>query len=197
MTDPDLVCPACAQAVPASGTPRASSCPACGTPLDDAGAAERPTGDDRTILSTRPLPIGARAYAGLWRRAVALAIDTILLWLGALPLGLLVAAGRGAAHAGVGTGGGRVAIVGLEGLGVWLYFALLESSAWSATLGKRALGLRVTDSSGAHIRFGRATRRLAAKLVSAAPLGLGFLMAAFTARRQALHDLLAGTLVVR
>ncbi|HEY6867286.1 MAG TPA: RDD family protein [Candidatus Eisenbacteria bacterium] len=196
MTDRDRVCPACGQPMPAGGEAHPASCPACGSPLDDAAAAARAEGEDAAIFSSRHPPLGARAYAGLWRRAVALAIDTTVLWLGSLPLGLL-AAGRGAAHGGTGLGGGRAGMVGLEGLGVWLYFAALESSGWSGTPGKRVLGLRVTDSSGAHIRFGRATGRLAGKLLSAVPLGLGFLMAAFTARRQALHDLLAGTLVVR
>jgi uncharacterized RDD family membrane protein YckC len=78
----------------------------------------------------------------------------------------------------------------------WLYFAIFESSTWQATLGKRALGVVVTDLAGERISFGRATGRHFAHYLSSIFL-IGFLIQPFTARRQALHDLIAGTLVVR
>jgi uncharacterized RDD family membrane protein YckC len=78
----------------------------------------------------------------------------------------------------------------------WLYFAGMESSAGQATLGKRALGIKVTDMSGNRITFGKATGRFFGKILSSLILLIGFLMAAFTQKKQALHDLLAGTLVV-
>jgi uncharacterized RDD family membrane protein YckC len=77
----------------------------------------------------------------------------------------------------------------------WLYSALLESSSWEATVGKRLLGLRVTDEAGSRVTFGAASRRYLSKLVSGAILGVGFLMAAFSERGQALHDRLTGTRV--
>jgi uncharacterized RDD family membrane protein YckC len=79
----------------------------------------------------------------------------------------------------------------------WLYWAGLESSGWQGTLGKRAFGLVVTDLAGRRISFGRATGRYFGKTLSCLVLYLGFLMAALTAKKQALHDLLAGTLVVQ
>ena len=79
----------------------------------------------------------------------------------------------------------------------WLYFALMESSSKQATLGKMALGIRVTDVNGNRIGFGRATGRHFAKILSGLILGIGFLMAAFTEKKQALHDMIAGTLVVK
>jgi len=79
----------------------------------------------------------------------------------------------------------------------WLYFAILESSPWQATLGKKALGLVVTDQLGQRIGFGRATGRYFAKILSALILLIGFIMVAFTERKQGLHDLIAGTFVVR
>jgi uncharacterized RDD family membrane protein YckC len=82
-------------------------------------------------------------------------------------------------------------------VGHWLYYAIFESSPWQATLGKRAIGLRVTDLQGRRISFGRATGRYFAKLISRVLLDIGFLMAAFTRRKQALHDLIADCLVVR
>jgi uncharacterized RDD family membrane protein YckC len=78
----------------------------------------------------------------------------------------------------------------------WLYFAVCESSSWQGTLGKLALGIRVTDMQGAKISFPRALGRYPAKYLSALILGIGFLMVAWTQRKQGLHDLIAGTLVL-
>jgi uncharacterized RDD family membrane protein YckC len=80
----------------------------------------------------------------------------------------------------------------------WLYFAVMESSPRQATFGKSVMSLRVTDAEGQRISFGHATGRFFAKLVSGmVPLGIGYIMAGFTERKQALHDLIAGTLVFR
>lgn len=86
-----------------------------------------------------------------------------------------------------------IAIAFLVGL---LYFASLESSARQATIGKMALAIRVTDLEGRRIGRDRAALRYIAKVPSAAILFVGFIMAGFTARKQALHDVLAGCLVV-
>ncbi|HEY7862172.1 MAG TPA: RDD family protein [Thermoanaerobaculia bacterium] len=81
---------------------------------------------------------------------------------------------------------------------LWVgYGAAFESSQWQATLGKRALSLRVTDLAGRRISFGRAVARQFAEVLSWLTLTIGFLMAGFTRRRQALHDMVAGTLVIR
>jgi uncharacterized RDD family membrane protein YckC len=79
----------------------------------------------------------------------------------------------------------------------WLYFALMESSGSQGTLGKRLLGIRVTDLQGGRIGFGKATGRYFGKILSGMVFMVGFLMAGFTEKKQALHDMLAGTLVVR
>lgn len=73
----------------------------------------------------------------------------------------------------------------------------MESSAWQATLGKKILGLKVTDLAGNRISFARASGRFFGKILSGMILGIGFLMAGFTERKQALHDILAGCLVLR
>ena len=78
----------------------------------------------------------------------------------------------------------------------WLYFAFCESSAWQATIGKLALGIRVTDMQGARISFPRALGRYPAKYLSSFIFCIGFLMVAWTQRRQGLHDLIASTLVL-
>lgn len=79
----------------------------------------------------------------------------------------------------------------------WLYYALLESSSWQGTLGKKALGLEVTDLAGRRVSFGRATGRYFGRIISGLILCVGFIMAGFTERKQALHDILAGCLVIR
>jgi len=78
----------------------------------------------------------------------------------------------------------------------WLYFALMESSAKQATLGKMALGIKVVDLNGSRISFGKATGRYFGKIISALILYIGFMMAGWTVRKQALHDIMAGCLVI-
>ena len=78
-----------------------------------------------------------------------------------------------------------------------LYYPVQESSAAQATLGKRALGLKVTTLDGQRIGVGRALGRFFAKILSSLILMVGYIMAAFTEKKQALHDMIAGTLVVR
>jgi uncharacterized RDD family membrane protein YckC len=78
-----------------------------------------------------------------------------------------------------------------------LYFTLMESSKYQASLGKLALGIVVVDMDGNRIDFGKALIRNVGKLVSAFILLIGYIMAAFTDKKQALHDMIASTLVVK
>jgi uncharacterized RDD family membrane protein YckC len=152
------------------------------------------------------------AYAGFWMRLLAAIIDGVLLAIVNIIilvpfLGLVgLTAAAHAADADLDSGGGGLMIALLStylismlavAVAGWLYFALMESSAKGATLGKIALGLRVVDLNGNRIGFGRATGRYFGKLISGAILFLGYLMAAFTQQKQALHDIIAGCLVVR
>ena len=130
------------------------------------------------------------AYAGFWLRVVAAIIDGVIVEVGVTAIGLGI--GMGMAGHGQAAAGGLIGLV----VGV-LYFCGLESSARQATLGKMAVGIKVTDEAGNRISFGRALGRYFAKLLSAAILMLGFLMVAWTAKKQGLHDLIAGTLVVK
>jgi uncharacterized RDD family membrane protein YckC len=82
-------------------------------------------------------------------------------------------------------------------VGVWLYFALQESSERHATIGKRALNIYVTDLQGRRISFGQATGRHFSKIISYLILCIGYMMAGFTEKKQGLHDMIAGTLVKR
>jgi uncharacterized RDD family membrane protein YckC len=78
----------------------------------------------------------------------------------------------------------------------WLYYAFMESSKYQATLGKMVLGIVVTDMNGQRISFGRAVGRNLAKIVSQIILCIGYLMIAFTQKKQGLHDIMANCLVV-
>jgi uncharacterized RDD family membrane protein YckC len=156
-------------------------------------------------------PLAARpvAYAGFWLRFVALIIDQLLLYFVVMILLLPFAASVGMGMRGMATGRPpdlqallpmihvmfRLALLRI--IVHWLYYSLLESSAWQGTLGKKALGLEVTDLDGSRISFGRATGRFFAKFISWIILGIGFIMAGFTEKKQALHDILAGALVIR
>jgi uncharacterized RDD family membrane protein YckC len=121
-----------------------------------------------------------KSYASFWARFVAMIIDAVI-----------VAAASGLVAAGT-MGAGIV----LSFFGPWLYEAFMLSSEWQATVGKRAMSIVVTGVDGSRISFARATGRHFAKYISACILGIGFIMAAFTARKQALHDLIAETLVI-
>lgn len=79
----------------------------------------------------------------------------------------------------------------------WLYRAIMESSSRQATIGKQLLKIRVADLAGTRISFWRATARHFSKMISSSILPIGFLMAAWTKKKQSLHDKIAGCLVIR
>jgi len=125
------------------------------------------------------------SYAGFWKRVAASLIDGIICAIA----GAMVGAILGVA--------GATRVAPLAGLLIgWLYSALLESSPNQATWGKMALGIKVTDLNGERISFGRATGRHFGKILSGLTLGIGYLMVAFTERKQGLHDMVAKTLVI-
>jgi uncharacterized RDD family membrane protein YckC len=141
-------------------------------------------------------------YAGFWLRFVAYLIDYALTY----AVGFVVGFGIGfaiAAAAGPNGNANNVQLVvtlvsGLVGMIIsWLYWALMESSEKQATLGKMALGLKVTDLAGNRISFGRASGRFFAKILSGLLLCIGYIMVAFTDKKQGLHDQIASTLVVK
>ncbi len=141
-------------------------------------------------------------YGGFWIRVVAAIIDSVILRVVVAPIGLifggigLASRMSGLPHRGLAILGGGLTSIFLL-FGSWLYSALMESSSYQATLGKMILGMKVTDLAGNRITFERATGRHFAKFLSAIMLFIGFLMVAFTERKQGLHDILAGTLVRR
>jgi uncharacterized RDD family membrane protein YckC len=145
-------------------------------------------------------------YAGFWRRVAAYLIDTLLLTaalvlvslIGGFVYGVYIGLSAAATPSQKALSSAlQLPVDGAVLVGGWLYFTLLEASPWQATVGKLALGIRVSDLAGGRIGWGRANARYFAKILSALILGIGYLMAAFTERKQALHDMIAATLVVR
>jgi uncharacterized RDD family membrane protein YckC len=122
-------------------------------------------------------------YAGFWIRVVAAIIDGILL--------AVVGTILRFALDNNGLAGTFNTLIGLA------YYAGMESSSRQATIGKSLLGLTVTDLEGNRISFLRAVVRYFAKILSALILLIGFIMVAFTEKKQGLHDMIAGTLVVK
>jgi len=168
---------------------------------------------DQPEPATPPIAGVALQPAGFWIRFVAAAIDAAII---AAVMGLLVAI-YGVAVALIFSDG--VDLGKLPGLafafalytifplmvigvpiaiiGGWLYEVLMLSSRRGATLGKMAVGVRVVTADGGRLSFGRSAGRRFAKYLSGLVLAVGYIMAAFTSRKRALHDMIAETLVVR
>ena len=146
------------------------------------------------LVPSIPSIPNSTVYAGFWRRVAALLIDYLIALIPLFAFGFIV----GLTMGGNGFTGDDIAAVAniLGAVCFWLYFASMESSALQATVGKIALGIRVTDEHGARIGFGRATGRHFGKFVSGIIFGIGFIIAGITARKQALHDMMAGCLIV-
>ena len=88
--------------------------------------------------------------------------------------------------------------VGASVLAGWLYYAYFESSEWQGTVGKKVMNLVVTDLEGNRLTFGRASGRYFARYITKLiPLGIGFILAGITEKKQALHDMIASCLVLR
>lgn len=141
-------------------------------------------------------------YAGFWIRVLAALIDTIILGAVLLPFSLLLrvlisAAGMAVSMPGQGVRAVHLAgAIGFDLFASWLYEALMESSSRQATLGKMVIGAKVTDLAGNRISFARASGRHFAKILSATIFYIGYIIVGFTERKQGLHDMIAGTLVV-
>jgi len=141
------------------------------------------------------------SYAGFWIRVAASVVDSLL----SMALSVLIvlplsfALGISMASSGYGDsahGAGSVLgwIIGM--IVGWLYYTVGESSTWQASVGKKLLGLKVTDLDGQQISFGKANARYWSKILSSLLLAIGYLMVAFSEKKQGLHDRIADTLVV-
>lgn len=143
------------------------------------------------------MPSGEKAlYADFGSRLAAWLIDWAILGTGSF---ILMAGVMGAAGRRYGNVGPEVAATTLLLLiGYWLYYALQESSPHQGTVGKRALKIIVVNRQGERLSFGNATGRFFSRLVTRLlPVFLGYLMMLWTEKKQALHDMMAGTFVLK
>jgi uncharacterized RDD family membrane protein YckC len=199
-----LYCSNCGQAFSLAAAPS-------GVAMVNASVAA-PVGGGGTAPAYAEYAVPRVEYAGFWLRFLALLIDNVVLGLGLvlilIPLIFLTGLHEllGQFHpdeelndAGIFVLMGFVFLLATASLVLtWLYHALMESSEWQATLGKKALGLVVTDMAGQRVSFARSTGRHFGKIITnMVPLFIGYIMAGFTAKKQALHDMLAGCLVLR
>ena len=190
-------------------------CQSCGSPVVRTAVATAPAmavsphaGVGAIVYATNV------TYAGFWLRLVAHLVDGVIVGMAAMilivPLFFLMG---GVALISSFPHGSDVrpdparlgaffslvlVLVAVSVLAQWLYYAYLESGEKQATWGKQILGLYVTDLAGNRITFGRASGRFFAKMITGLiPLGIGYIMAGLTERKQALHDMIASCLVLR
>lgn len=180
-------------------------CSACGQSFSTAAVIARPM-NATAVASPRV------EYGGFWLRFLAYLIDGAVILIGvcvvAIPLIFLTGLGAFLSEihpeedwneSGIWV---LIAVFFLFATAslviTWLYHALMESSEWQATVGKKALGLVVTDMEGRRVTFWRATGRHFSKIVTnMVPLLIGYIMAGFTQKKQALHDVIAGCLILQ
>jgi uncharacterized RDD family membrane protein YckC len=206
MGDGAAFCTSCGQAFAVAAAPLRA-------PMVSASVAAPMAGGAAAVSAYAGYAAASRVeYAGFWLRAVAYLIDNVVIGIGfiliLIPLIFLTGL-RGVLETfhpnedmndiGVFTLIGFFFLVATVSLAfTWLYHALMESSEWQATLGKKALGLVVTDLAGQRLSFGRATGRHFGKIITnMVPVLIGYILAGFTEKKQALHDMLAGCLVLR
>lgn len=151
---------------------------------------------------------GEVVQAGFWKRAAAYFLDAVVVVIAAQIVQMVVMMGFFGMNLGAMTGdpqsvfastGGLLMLASLYLLPLLIsvgYYAAFHASSKQATLGKMAVGIKVVRGDGRRISLARAIARYFATLLSTVILGIGFLMAAFTQRKQALHDLVCDTLVV-
>lgn len=137
-------------------------------------------------------------YAGFWRRFAAYLIDSMVIVFALTNFASLLSRQLVVSITNAQTLNTYLAtaIVVMSLLLTWAYYSGMESSPLQATIGKLVVGIYVTDLQGQRISFGRATGRFFGKIISGAILLIGYLMAGFTEKKQALHDMMARCLVL-
>lgn len=201
MSEIKLACPHCTQhlAIDAEYFGQQVQCPACKQDfLVPSLARTQPPVAKAVSFAASPV-----VYAGFWLRVAACLLDSVILMILGAVAGGIFGFFLGAVMGASGAGMDNIRVVGAVfgyAIGIilnWLYFTLFEASKKQATPGKIALGILVMDTDGNRITFGRANGRYWGKILSGMTLLIGYLMAAFTQQKQALHDMMADCLVVR
>ncbi len=163
-----------------------------------------PAGTAATATPDGAAP-GEIVYAGFWKRVAASCIDSLALCCITVPIGMVAGAITGFGFGVQPEVDGHLstgywvmqAIINLVSLAISAsYYAGFHASRGMATLGKKAIGIKVVRSNGERISLARAIGRFFALYLSMLTLYIGLIMAAFTRRKQALHDIICDTVVV-
>ncbi|MDR1075185.1 MAG: RDD family protein [Xanthomonadaceae bacterium] len=180
---------------------------------EQAGAAETPVADSGeytpyaapiAALSGDIAPVtgGEIVYAGFWKRVAAYCVDSVVIWVISTVINTIVMIVMIALMAG-GTRTSETTVLIFQMVMYLIstlltaaYYASFHSSQGKATLGKMAVGIKVVRSDGSRISLARGVGRYFATILSSLIFCIGFIMAAFTQRKQALHDMICDTLVV-
>ncbi|APG43256.1 RDD family protein [Syntrophotalea acetylenica] len=185
--NPEITCPAASgdltdgqtatQEGPAAFAEPRKSCPTCG--------------------QTQAAPLAA-VYAGFWIRAAAAAIDSIAAWILQLTLSLLLGAVLQLIAPDIeATSVSSIVMLALFSSAVGMAYYVVFTGACGQTPGKMLLRLKVVRRDGQNMTYGRAAlREILGKFVSGITLGIGYLMVAFDAHKQGLHDKIADTCVI-
>lgn len=200
--------PAAAPRAASAATPAPAATATASAPAAAAPVAASPYAPSAARLDVEPQwsNTGEVVYAGFLRRWAAVFLDGFLIGIVAQVIAGIFAAVFAISMVDAlqdSSGTPTAAVLGLYFVVYFgyfvmagLYYALMESSANQATVGKMALGIKVTDRDGRRLSFSHALGRWFSAALSHLTLWIGFLMAGFTDRKRALHDFVAGTLVV-
>jgi uncharacterized RDD family membrane protein YckC len=174
-------------------------CTSCGQLNEDQARFCQACGKAMLPGAGRDVAVGRTDCAGFWRRFGAALIDGLLLSIPMYALLFLFLFATGydfEAEEGVGDWELCIFLLLVSWIVPWLYYAAMESSSKQATVGKMAVGIVVTGAEGNRISFARATGRHFGKFISAIILYIGYIMIAFTEKKQGLHDIMADCLVM-
>jgi len=206
---PTAIAPEVCASCGSRALPDGDFCLFCGDVLTESGkllcvsSANSPGSHPASGNIPLSVPVEDREFAGFWRRVWAGLVDVSLEIMAALLIAKLIDVAFDLAGRALGIEPESAAYVTgfsfivLLAVGGWLYAALSESSRYRATIGKRLMRLQVVTATGDKLTFNQASARHVMKFLSLFTLGVGFLMASFTKRRQALHDLPNDCLVIR
>ena len=195
----------------AQNSATAPACQNCGLTLSSGLAPNQSAAPARAYAAAPPVAYAPPSiYGGFWIRFLAHLIDHVILGAVAAPLFFITVLPSiiRIAHQAerdqepspeliIAIVSSAFVYIALAFVGQWLYEALLTSSSWQGTIGKRVLHLNVVDEAGNRISFGRSTGRFFAKILSSMFFCIGFIMIGFTERKTGLHDMLAGTKVMK
>jgi uncharacterized RDD family membrane protein YckC len=116
-------------------------------------------------------------YAGFFNRFLALCIDAVIVWLISFVLFR------------------TIILIPVAIVAQLIYYIVFETSELRGTPGKILMGISISRTDGSRLSVRSSLIRYAGRWLSGLALGLGFLMALFTAKNQSLHDFLADTIV--